>query len=68
MADVTLNSLAGARAGKSLFSQFRTFLQKRADYQRTLGELQSLDQRTLADLGIAPADFRAIARRETFGR
>jgi uncharacterized protein YjiS (DUF1127 family) len=68
MADITLNSVAGASAGKSLYAQFRAWLQKRAEYQRTLGELQSLDQRTLADLGIAPADFRAIARRETFGR
>ena len=68
MADITLNGVAGASTGKSLFAQFRAWLHKRAEYQRTLAELQSLDQRTLADLGIAPADFRAIARRETYGR
>lgn len=68
MADITLSSVAGARTEKGLAAQFRAWWQKRADYRRTLGELQSLDSRTLADLGIAPADFRAIARRETFGR
>lgn len=68
MADVTLNSLTGARSNQGFGAQFRAWWQKRADYRRTLSELQSLDQRTLSDLGISPADFRTIARRETFGR
>jgi uncharacterized protein YjiS (DUF1127 family) len=66
MAEITLNGVAGARSGKSLFAQFRAWMHKRAEYYRTLRELQSLDARTLADLGISPADFRAIARRATF--
>lgn len=68
MADITLNGVAVASTGKGMIAQFRVWLQKRANYQRTLAELQSLDSRTLADLGIAPADFKAIARREALGR
>lgn len=67
MADVTLNSLNRAHAGKpGLMAQFRIWMQKRADYHRTLSELETLDRRTLNDLGIAPADFRRIAREEVY--
>lgn len=67
MADVTLNSLNRTQSGKpGLMAQFRVWMQKRANYHRTLTELESLDRRTLNDLGIAPADFRRIARQEAY--
>ena len=62
MADMTFNGASGAASGHGLFSRARIWLHNRAEYRRTLNELRSLDQRTLDDLGIAPADVDAIAR------
>lgn len=40
----------------------REKIAKFAQYQRTMRELNQLEDRQLRDLGISRADFRAIAR------
>ncbi|WP_425098200.1 hypothetical protein [Tropicibacter sp. S64] len=49
------------------FDTLRIRMEKRAKYNRTLRELQSMPQDVAQDLGIYPADARRIAHEAVYG-
>jgi uncharacterized protein YjiS (DUF1127 family) len=62
-------------SGFNLVERFATLrasiadrLAKRAVYLRTLNELEALNERDLADLGIARSNIQAIATEAAYGK
>jgi uncharacterized protein YjiS (DUF1127 family) len=60
----TLNSSAHANG---LFNRVRTAISQYQSYRHTLGELNSLNNRELADLGLARSNLRDAARTAAYG-
>ena len=52
---------------QSFVARVQTALQKRAIYSQTVGELQQLNDRELADLGISRSQIKAVARSSVYG-
>ena len=48
-------------------ARFREAMSLRAQYNRAVSEMQSLSDRSLADLGIYRTDIRRIAREAVYG-
>ena len=51
----------------ALVASVKLSLQRRATYQQTLHELNSLSDRDLTDLGLSRASIRDVARQAAYG-
>lgn len=70
MTFVNYTRAAESGLGLELASALHHMMQRFADYRvyrKTLNELRALDNRTLADLGIARCGIRAEALRAVYG-
>lgn len=51
----------------SILSRMKTAASKRADYRRTLAELNTMDDATARDLNLSRYDFAQIAHSDVYG-
>lgn len=51
----------------SMYETLKTAARKRAAYNRTVREIESLPANVAHDLGIFPGDARSLARRAVYG-
>ena len=71
MAHITTNAGAAPSMADRISTRLATL---RADfakwrvYRRTMGELQALSNRDLADLGVHPSNIRSIAWEAAYGK
>lgn len=61
-----INTVAGTR-GHGLFADIKARFARYSVYRKTLNELSSLDNRSLADLGICRSQVRAVAFETAYG-
>ena len=52
---------------RSAISSVQEYLARRAEYNKTVSELQSLSNRELADLGLTRSSIRAAAYEAVYG-
>jgi uncharacterized protein YjiS (DUF1127 family) len=65
-----MNASADGTKGKTMttfFNDLRTAMRKRAAYNRTVAELQSMPLDVALDLGLYRGDAHAIARQAVYG-
>lgn len=53
---------------RSTLATFQEARKRRADFRKTVNELQSLSNRELADLGLARSAIRGIAYEHAYGK
>lgn len=52
----------------NLFSRLSSAAQKRAEFRRTVAELETMDDKTVFDLGLYRFDFAAMAHKSVYGK
>ena len=66
MATVSMNLVTPCLRIRDVMHAWRTSYTKWCLYRRTLAELRALDQREIADLGLAPGALESIAAKAVY--